>query len=245
MQPFTTGQQSIQRFALLRPRRICQAHVMFKPLATALFLSVPLTALAADESWQIDTVHTQIHFSVDHLGFTQSMGLIKAREGRLRFDPADFAHCEIDVIVDPATLLMGDAKWQETVLSWQFLNIKRWPEARYKAQRCEQTDKATGIAHGTLSMHGMSAPVDLSFHVNKIGNDPYTFKHTAGFSATARLQRSAFGMKKLLTVVGDRIDLRFEVEAVRDHGDAPTEKAEHDSPIPTDPTESDDDGAKQ
>jgi polyisoprenoid-binding protein YceI len=189
-------------------------------LAALLILLAPILASASDEAWRIDTVHTQIHFSVDHLGFARSMGLIKPREGHLHFDSADLSHCELDVIIDPATLLMGDTKWQETVTSWQFLNIKRWPEARYVAQHCEQTEPQSGIVHGNLSLHGKSVPIDLRFHVNKIGNDPYTFKRTAGFSATAQLKRSAFGMQKLLSVVGDLVDLRIEVEAVRDRGDS-------------------------
>ena len=195
-------------------------------------------AAAKEETWRLDTVHTQIHFRIDHQGFSRAMGLVKISAGRIRFDPDDWSTASVEATADPAALAMGDAAWEDKVRSWQFLNVKRWPQARYVSRSVEKTGANSGIVRGDLELAGRKQPLDLTFTLNKLGNDPYTFKKTIGFSATARLKRSDYGMDKLLSAVGDVVDLAIEVEAVRDRGrDEPAE------PAPADTTEESHDGA--
>ena len=182
------------------------------------FLALPGLAAAADDAWRFDTVHTQVHFRIDHLGFSRAMGLVKIGGGRIRFDPDDWSTASVDVTADPASLLMGDAEWEDKVKSWQFLNVKRWPQARFVSRAVEKTGANAGVVRGELELAGRKRPLDIAFTLNKVGNDPYTFRKTIGFSAQAQLKRSDFGMDKLLSAVGDVVDLSIEVEAVRDRG---------------------------
>ena len=201
-------------------------------LLTLIFL-LPGLAAAKEATWRLDTVHTQVHFRVDHLGFSRAMGLVKISAGRIRFDPDDWRTASVEATADPAALFMGDANWEEKVRSWQFLNVKRWPQARYVSRSVEKTGENSGIVRGELELAGHKHPLDLAFTLNKLGNDPYTFRKTIGFSATARIKRSDFGMDKLLSAVGDDVDLSIEVEAVRERGgDEPAEPA---APAPAEP----------
>lgn len=200
----------------------------------------PGLAAAKEETWRFDTVHTQVHFRVDHLGFSRAMGLVKVTGGRIRFDPDDWTTASVDVTADPASLVMGDAGWEDKVRSWQFLNVKRWPQARFVSRAVEKTGENSGVARGELELAGRKRPFDIAFTLNKLGNDPYTFKKTLGVSATARIVRSEFGMDKLLSAVGDVVELAIEVEAVRDRGkDEPAEPA---APQPADTNEEGNDG---
>ncbi|HOU66627.1 MAG TPA: YceI family protein, partial [Thermomonas sp.] len=47
------------------------------------------------------------------------------------------------------------------------------------------------------------------------------FRRTIGFSATATLKRSDYGMTSWQSLVGDDIDLRIEAELFRSDADAP------------------------
>jgi polyisoprenoid-binding protein YceI len=222
--PSTTGGFS-------RCTAICEAPAMLKrsallPCLLGLAAAHPLHA----ESWKLDPVHTQVRFGVDHLGFSRTMGLFSIGQGNLQFDPEHWEDATLEVSINLDSLWLGDAKWQDTVKSWQFLQVKKWPQARYVSRKVEKTDAQNGVIHGELTLHGRTVPVDVAFHVNKIGNDKYTFKHTAGFAATASFKRSAFGMDKLLSAVGDDITLDIAVEAQRGEGAA----------MPAAPTPSDD-----
>ncbi len=182
------------------------------------WLLVPALAGAAPETWHFDTMHTQIAFAVDHLGFARALGLVKVKDGEVRFDAADWSTAAVTVDIDLATLGMGDAPWEDTVRSWRFLNTRRWPLATFRGHRVERTGPADGVIHGELELHGTRQPVDLTFHMNRLGNDPYTLRRTAGFSARTTLKRSAFGMDRLLSAVGDEVELRIEVELQRGAG---------------------------
>lgn len=229
---------------LFAERRLCQAARMVR-IAFASLVSGPLllaSAMARAESWTLDPVHTQLRFSVDHLGFTRALGQLSIAGGTLEFDPADWSSARVDVRVKLDTLYLGDAKWQDTVKSWQFLNVKRWPEARYVGRSVDSIDAKHAIVHGELTLHGKTAPLDLAVTLNKQGNDPYSFRHTAGFSATATFKRSAFGMDKLLSAVGDEVQVEIAAEAQR----GKPRDAQESGTAPTEPNASeDDDGTTQ
>lgn len=73
---------------------------------------------------------------------------------------------------------------------------------------------------GQLELHGVTRPLCLDVTFNKLRHYPLPpFRTTAGFSATATLRRSDFGIDAWQSLVGDEVRLRIEAEAVRD-GDA-------------------------
>ena len=57
------------------------------------------------------------------------------------------------------------------------------------------------------------------------------FRRTAGFSATATLSRADFGIDAWKSVIGDRVELRLEVEATRTRKDD-DDNDEHDGVQP-------------
>jgi len=177
---------------------------------------LPTLGLAA--TWRIDTVHSQVWFTVDHQQFSFPQGRLHISEGWLRFDPDDWAASTLEVSVATGSVDLGDADWNQAVTSAQFLDAKRWPTAHFTARSVSQTNARQGVIHGELTLHGHTLPLDITFTLNRIARDPYTLpsREKAGFSARASLSRRAFGMRRFAEVVGDRVDLRIEVEAVRD-----------------------------
>lgn len=73
----------------------------------------------------------------------------------------------------------------------------------------------TGTVTGDLTLHGVTKPVTLDVTVNKLAENPLAKKEEAGFSATATLKRSDFGMKTFLPAIGDEVKLILEVEAYK------------------------------
>jgi polyisoprenoid-binding protein YceI len=188
----------------------------------ACLLAAPLPALAAAEVYRFDPVHTQIWFGADHQRFSHPLGRLRVKDGWFLFDDKDWSASRVDVSIDLASADMGDAKWNETVKGGAFLDVEHQPLARYVSRSVEKKDDTHGVIRGDLHFRGDTQPVDVEFTLNRIGEDPYLFKRKAGFSARAELSRSAFGMKRYAEVVGDRIELRLEIEGIRDRGAAAT-----------------------
>lgn len=185
-------------------------------MLAVIVLSGATHARASADTYRFDPVHTQVWFSVEHQKFSHPLGRLRVKEGWFRFDPKNWSASHVDVVIDLASVDMGDVKWSDTVKSGQFLDAQRWPTARFVSAHIEQTDASHGVIHGTLSFHGVAKPVDVAFTLNRIANDPYAFKQKAGFSATAALDRFAFGMTRFKEVVGAQVDLRFEIEGIMD-----------------------------
>lgn len=194
---------------------------MFKTtplLIASLVLALSGSAFARDgkfETYRLDPVHTQVIFSVDHLGLSNGVGRLKIADGWFQFDPEDWTRSRLDVNIDILSLDMGDAKWTETVLSDQFFGSDRWPKARFVSESVEHTSGNKGVVRGQLNLRGKTRPLVLDITFNRIRNDPYTFRQKAGFSATARIERADFGMQRYRDAVGAMVDLRIEVEGTR------------------------------
>jgi polyisoprenoid-binding protein YceI len=193
----------------------------------AIACALPSLAAAAPETYRFDPLHTQIWFSGDHEKFSHPLGRLRVKDGWFQFDAKDWSASRVDVLVDLASADMGDAKWSDTMKSGQWLDAARWPAAHFTSRSVEQKDATHGVIHGDLTFHGETRPVDVAFTLNRIGNDPYAFKQKAGFSATATLHRFEFGMTRYKDVVGDAIELHFEIEGIRDDNAAASKSEDH------------------
>jgi polyisoprenoid-binding protein YceI len=175
-----------------------------------------LDARAAPETYRFDPVHTQVWFAVSHENLSHPLGRLHVKDGWFQFDADDLAHAKVYVEIELASVDMGDAKWNDTIKSGQFFDTGRFATARYTSTSVTPRDKTGGTIHGDLILHGVTRPVDVDFKLNRVGNDPYTFKRKAGFSARAKLNRNDFDMKRYQDVVGQDIELTIEIEGIRD-----------------------------
>ena len=67
------------------------------------------------------------------------------------------------------------------------------------------------------TLRGVSREVVLDVTLNALKRHPLPpFRRTAGFSATTTLSRADFGISAWPSVIGDKVELRIEAEAVRD-----------------------------
>ncbi len=205
-----------QQQELARDAAFCQARRMprFRTtfLAMVTVTSAMAVAHAAPQTYRFDPVHTQVWFSTSHEKFSHPQGRIRIANGWFQFDPDDWTTARVDVVLDLATLDLGDRGWNEAVKSNRFLDVGQWPSAHYVSRSVEKTGTNRGVIHGDLKLHGMTAPVDVAFTLNGIGYDVYAISRKAGFSGSATLSRSRFGMTAYPKVVGDEVSVHLEIE---------------------------------
>ncbi|NIJ68228.1 YceI family protein [Xanthomonas sp. 60] len=192
--------------------------------------TLPTAARAEPSSYRLDPVHTRVLFTVEHAGFSSALGTVSGSEGTLRFDPDDWASAWLDVEVPLARLDLGDRKWNEATLAKNLLDGERFPTARFVSERIEPVDARHARVIGLLTLRGVTREVVMDVELNAVKRHPLPpFRRTAGFSATATLSRSAFGITAWSSMIGDTVDLRIEAEAVLDRNAAAPETS---SPSP-------------
>lgn len=183
--------------------------------AIILFSTIVAAPLVRASDFRFDPVHTQIFFSVSHVDYTHSTGMLHVKNGFFSFDDDDWSKAKVDVTIDINSLDMGNAPWSDKLRS-AFFDSGTYPTAHYVSKSVEKTGDKTGVVHGTLTLLGRTQPVDLKLTFNRAGADGYTLHYIAGFSATAAFKRSAFGMTRSDKDIGDDIAVRIEVEGIRD-----------------------------
>jgi polyisoprenoid-binding protein YceI len=183
-------------------------------LMAALLLSPPALA-AKPDAFTFDKTHTQIFFSVSHLGFSFSTGSFTGFDGGFTFSEQKPEQSSVNVSIDAASLSLHDDKWEEHVKSADFLDVAAHPKIIFKSTKVEKTGDKAGRVTGDLTLLGVTRPVTLDVIFNKAAIHPYSKQFVAGFSAKTSINRSDFGMDYGLPGIGDEVNITLEVEGIR------------------------------
>lgn len=190
-------------------RRI--SYFVLPALAAATMFAVP--AQAEPQRFVLDKPHTQVMFSVSHMGFSNSYGKFLDYEGVVNLDTAAPEKSNVDVTIKTASLDMGDQTWDEHMKAKDMFNVEQFPTMTFKSTKVEKTGDKTANVTGDLTLLGVTKPVTLAVTQNGMGKHPMKNIDATGFSATAKIKRSDFGMTKGIPMVGDDVNIIIEVEA--------------------------------
>ena len=184
----------------------------------SLLLAIPVAcaatgAVADAERYSFDSVHSQIIFFASHVGFTMSEGEFTEFSGTVTFDQDAPENSSVEVTIDTTSLDMDHEPWDAHMKSADFFDVESHPTATFASTRVNVTGDATGTITGDLTLLGQTRPVTLDVTFNKAGE--FRDSYRAGFSATASLKRSDWGMNFGIPAVGEDVDLRIEAELVR------------------------------
>lgn len=188
---------------------------LFVGAAAALFLFLPTSAKAAPEHYSFDKAHTQILFFVNHLGFSMSQGEFHDYDGHFIFDRENPENSSVEVEIRAESIDMDDEKWDTHMKNEDFFHVTKYPVITFKSTKIEQFSEDSANITGDLTMLGVTKPVTLTTTLNKTGRHPFNQKYVAGFSATATVKRSDFGMNYGLPLIGDEAQIRLEIEGIR------------------------------
>lgn len=184
-------------------------------LGGMLALAAPL-ALAQTTTWTPDPAHTEVDFSALHMSLSKVHGRFGKVTGVLHYDAADVTKSSVQIAIDVTGVDTGVAMRDSDLKSANFFDVAQYPTATFASTSVAKSGDGLTIA-GNLTVHGITKPVTLHADapigpVEGMGN-----KQHMGFSATATVDRTAFGlgMKYPNAAIGDAIQLTIEMDAVR------------------------------
>jgi polyisoprenoid-binding protein YceI len=174
----------------------------------------PTTDVAMIETgdYILDKSHANIVFRISHLGFSQYIGRFNSFDGTLNFTPSDVSKSKVSITIDPNSIDTNHEELEGKLKSDLFFNTAVHPTITFQSTTIKKTSANKGEITGNLTLMGVTKPVTLATTFNGGMMHPYAKKFVVGFSATARLKRSDFGMKGYLPAIGDDVDLLIEVE---------------------------------
>ena len=154
----------------------------------------PVTAAAAAPAAKAnkDPVHWAVS-PASTLSFTTTWGG-QDIQGRfdhwtadVLFSPDALDRSKVSVSIDLAKVATGDAQRDQSIPGSDWFDAATHPKATYVADRFEKTGEGRYVAHGKLTLRGVTKPVDLPFRL-KIDGDK------ARMSGVTSLDRTAFGV---------------------------------------------------
>ncbi len=179
-------------------------------LVASAFVFTP--AVAAETAYTLDKDHSYVAWQINHLGFSNQTGKWMAK-GTLQLDRDHLDKSKVDVTIDIKNIITGNPELDKHLFGQLFFDVKKFPTAKFVSDKVEVTGDKTAKITGMLTLHGVTKPVTLDVTLNAEGKNPITDKNTVGFSATAEIKRSDFGINGFLPKLGDEVKLNIEVEA--------------------------------
>jgi polyisoprenoid-binding protein YceI len=162
--------------------------------AGALAAALSFNAMAAAETYQLDPTHTSPSFEADHFGgLSIWRGKFKKASGTVVLDRAAKTGT-VDATIDLSSVGIGNDKLNEELVGDKFFDTAKYPTAVYKGTQIRfEGDKPVEVI-GTLTMHGITKPVNLKIESFKCIQHPVLKREVCGTESTATFNRDDFGI---------------------------------------------------
>ena len=189
---------------------LLSAALLFAPLATpALAQAVASTNPAEVQSgtYSVDPLHTQVGFSLLHMGFSHFDGHFAEASGSLTLSVSDPAASKLSVSLPTASVSTPVAKLNEELVAPEWFDAAKFPTISFVSTKVTPLGKDSAKVAGNLTLHGVTKPVVLTAHFVGAGVNPIDKKYTVGFDATGKIKRSDFCVSTYLPLIGDEVTL--------------------------------------
>src|ERR1700729_3716800 len=114
---------------------------MSRTLATLVIalLFVPAATLtaAAQDTWQIDPMHSSAQFSVRHLGISPVRGAFTKVSGTILVDDANPARGQVQATIDAASVDTRVEMRDNDLRSPNFFDVQKYPTITFKSKKIE------------------------------------------------------------------------------------------------------------
>lgn len=170
--------------------------------------------------WDFDLSHSSINFHVRHLMVSKVHGRFATWSGKLELDDEDLTRSRVEVAIEAASIETKEEKRDAHLRSPDFLEVEKFPTITFKSTQITRDGDEEYTVVGDLTIHGVTRQVTLEVEAGGRVTDPWGGTRT-GFSAKTSISRKDFGLTWNMALeaggflVGDKLDINLEIEAVR------------------------------
>lgn len=135
---------------------------------------VPLAAIAVIGTanaggWTVATDTSSVGFTAEQQGakFNGKFGEFSAK---IDFDPGMASHGSIVGMVKTDTVDTRDYDRDASLTDVDWFDPAKYPEAKFESTSIEAAGDGKFVAHGNLTLKGMTKPIDLTFSFDQSGD---------------------------------------------------------------------------
>lgn len=170
-------------------------------------------------TWDIDTTHTEVSFTIRHLMVSKVRGTFNEFSGFFVVGP-DVASSRVEADISLASIDTNNTDRDDHVRSAEFFDVERFPTMTYRSTGV----RAEGdhyVVDGELSLHGVTRPVALDLEVNGYLPESPFGDTRVGFTATTEIDRRDFDLhwngpvEGGGVILGNKVQITLEIEAIK------------------------------
>ncbi len=128
--------------------------------------------------------------------------------GTLTIDPARPSAATVAIDIPLSGLTVTSPGFGKHLATADLFDTAKFPTARFVSRSVKVRGTNATIA-GDLTLRGVTRPLTLAARLHGAGVNPMSKKQTVGFSATAKLKRSDFGLGYAVPAVSDEVNLEI------------------------------------
>ncbi len=146
------------------------------------------------EVWTNDPPHSQLFFTVTHLGFNDVSGTFDDFTVNVTSSKADFSDAVFTLNAKVASINTRVEMRNNHLKSADFFDAEKYPELSFKSNGITPAGENKYKLTGDLTIHGVTKPVTVDLVYAGQTTNPMTQKLTTAFQISGTLKRSDFGI---------------------------------------------------
>ena len=187
-----------------------------------------LPGWAQVSTWEIDSAHSGVHFSVRHLMIATVRGEFRKVTGTINMDEKDISKSNVEAVIDAATIDTREERRDNDLRGANFFDVAKFPTITFKSKSVTRQGEGKLQVAGDLTLHGVTKPVilDVEGLTNQIKDQRGNIK--TGALVTTKFNRSEFGLTWNRVIetggvaVSDEVAIVIDLELVKKAPAAPT-----------------------
>lgn len=168
------------------------------------------------EEYLIDTkgAHAFIQFKIAHLGYSWLLGRFNEFDGSFSYDEKNPSASKVVVTINTASVDSNHAERDKHLRGKDFLEVKKYPEAKFVSTSYEEKGDGKGILKGDFTLHGVTRPIVIDVKQIGAGPDPWGgFRR--GFEGTTRIALKDYNINFDLGSASKELELQLYIEGIR------------------------------
>ena len=166
--------------------------------------------------WHFDPAYSTVEFVVRNLWYNVK-GRFSVLEGSIDLDEDDIRRSSVTATIKASSIDTGNKRRDAHLQAPDFFDVEKFPDIEFKSTKVERgKDRDSLDVDGTLTIKGKTIPIALAVNEMDRSRSPKGEDYVY-YSATAELDRFAFGINYGRGFIGRKLKVTINVQATNTH----------------------------
>ena len=134
---------------------------MFRKITISFMLVAFLAVGANADTWNFDTAHSSVGFTVKHMVISKVKGTFTQYDGSVEFDGKNFETGSVNVAIDVVSVDTDNEKRDNHLKTSDFFDLENHPKMTFISKKVVKGDGDNFEVLGDLTLRGVTKEVTL------------------------------------------------------------------------------------